>query len=110
MADCRLPFFLSLPISKRIIICEPLLGEINLSPYLSDKISEVVAGGESGNEARICDYSWILKIRRACIQKNVDFTFKQTGAKFKKDARVYLVERKFQHSQARKSNISFKKQ
>ena len=34
MADKRLPVFLSFPIAERYIICEPLLGPIDLKEYL----------------------------------------------------------------------------
>jgi len=56
-ADYRLPIFMSLPIKKRSIICEPLLEPINLRPYLNSFIKQVVAGGESGYYARLCDYN-----------------------------------------------------
>ena len=109
-AEYRLPVFLSLPIKHRVIICEPILEEINLSPYLGmgDKIEKVVAGGESGMNARVCNYDWILKIREQCRLNNVEFWFKQTGYRFVKDGKLYLIERKFQHSQARKAGIDLK--
>ena len=107
-ADERLPIFLNIPIKHRLIICAPLLEEIDLSPYLdSQKIETVSAGGESGNEARICNYDWVISIRRQCIEANVSLTFHQTGAKFIKDGRYYRIERKHQHSQARKASIDF---
>lgn len=106
-ADYRLPIFLSMPIKHRIIICEPLLTPLNLTPYLTSQISEVIAGGESGNYARVCDYDWILDIRRQCIEANVPFRFKQTGARLRKDGKIYRVLRRHQHSQARKANINF---
>ena len=106
-ADERLPIFLELPIKHRFIVCEPILNEIDLSKYLSDdKIERVVAGGESGMNARICDYNWILKIRGQCKEYGVKFWFKQTGYRFFKDEKLYLIDRKFQHSQARKAGIN----
>lgn len=108
-ADERLPIFLSLPIKHRYIICEPLLGPIDLSHYLSEAIQEVVVGGESGNEARVCDYEWVLSIRNQCIAHNVSFTFKQTGTYFKKEGITYHILRKFQHDQAKKAKINFQR-
>ncbi len=105
-AAYRLPIFAGLPIKHKFIICEPLLGEIDLSPYLSG-IEEVIVGGESGNEARLCDFEWVKKIRGACISAGVAFTFKQTGAYFRKDKRNYRIARKYQHSQAKKANIDY---
>lgn len=80
-ADERLPFFLSLPIKHKQIICEPLLSAINLSPYLNSQIEGVTVGGESGSEARVCNFDWVLDIRRQCVAAKVPFHFKQTGAK-----------------------------
>ena len=104
-ADYRLPIFLELPIKHRFIACEPLLEEIDLSAYLNGKIERVVAGGESGTSARICKYDWILKIRQQCEKSGVKFWFKQTGYRFVKDKKLYLIDRKLQHSQARKAGI-----
>jgi len=105
MADQRLPLYLELPIAKKGVCCEPLLSEINLEKYLDGRIEEVVAGGESGNDARICDYDWVLKLKDQCLRTNTRFIFKQTGARFRKDGRVYRIQRKYQHSQAKKANI-----
>ncbi len=103
----RLPIFLELPIKHKAIICEPLLEKIDLSPWLSSSIETVTVGGESGSNARICNYNWILDIRRQCIQKNIPFHFKQTGAKFVKDGRLYRIKRELQHQQAKKADIDF---
>lgn len=107
-ADYRLPFFLEAPIKHRQIICEPLLESIDMRRYLGGWIEGVVVGGESGNEARLCDYNWVLDIRAQCVEKGVPFSFKQTGANFRKDGRVYRVPRRFQYSQARKAGINIK--
>lgn len=106
-ADFRLPIFIDAPIRKKSVICEPLLEEIDLSPYLSKEIIQVIAGGESGNNARLCRYQWVLSLREQCIQRGVSFHFKQTGARFEKDNTVYRIERRLQHSQARKANIDY---
>ncbi len=108
-ANYRLPIFLSMPIKHRLIICEPLLTDINLEQYLGNKIEKVVVGGESGNQARVCNYDWVLNIRNQCINSDVPFHFKQTGARLEKDGRIYRIERKHQHSQAFKSGIDYVK-
>lgn len=105
-ADERLPVLKTLPIKHKIIICEPLLEQLDLSKYLDSSIEEGVAGGESGNEARICNYDWILKIANDCKKANIPFWFKQTGARFVKGQKLYKIKRQFQHSQARKSRLS----
>ncbi len=107
VADYRLPIFLQAPIKKRLIIAAPILEQIDLTKYLSDKIQEVSVGGESGENARICNYDWILDIRDQCIEHNVSFTFHQTGANFVKDGRSYRIKRCYQKQQAQKANIDF---
>ncbi len=104
-ADYRLPILLKEPIRHKMIICEPLLEPIDLMPYLDPSVEQVVAGGESGNEARLCKFEWVLQIWEQCREKGIPFWFKQTGANFEKDGRVYRVPRKYQHSQARKAGI-----
>ena len=107
-ADKRLPLFLSFPIRRREIIHEPMLEEIHIEPYLATgKIQAVTCGGESGEHARLCDYGWILASRRQCVDFGVQFTFKQTGARFQKNGRIYAIDRKFQISQAKKAGIDY---
>ncbi|MBQ7821464.1 MAG: DUF5131 family protein [Clostridia bacterium] len=103
--DTRLPVFMSAPIKRKLIVCEPLLGHIDMSPYITDEIESVIAGGESGNEARVCNYDHVLDIRRQCIDAGVRFRFKQTGARFLKDGKLYRIERRYQHKQARAAGI-----
>jgi protein gp37 len=109
MADERLMVFRDLPIRHKQIVCEPLLEKIDLSGYLGDWVESVTVGGESGDEARMCDYDWILDIRRQCIEVDVPFRFKQTGAHFIKDGKRYWIRRAMQHAQARKANINTEK-
>lgn len=107
-ADHRLPIFLSLPIKHREIISEPMLEEIDIEKYLSDGLIEhVCCGGESGDNARPCDLRWIQEVRRQCIRCGVPFTFRQTGAVFIKEGKVYHLERKIHISQAKKSGYSY---
>lgn len=108
-ADSRLPVFLSLPIREKSIICEPLLSPIHMEKWLGPDITQVVVGGESGLEARPCDYSWVLDIRRQCMEAGVSFWFKQTGARLIKDGRLYRIPRRHQHSQARCAGIDYMK-
>lgn len=106
-ADSRLPLFLAAPITHRFVVCEPLLEKIELSSYLSAAIEEVVVGGESGPRARVCDYRWVLQIRDQCQRAGVPFHFKQTGARFRKDDRLYTIPRPWQHKQAAKAGIDY---
>ncbi len=108
MADVRLPVFMSLPIRHRAIIVAPILERVDLSPWLDGRIEEVSVGGESGVLARVCDYEWILDLRRQCLEKDVPFRFHQTGAKLLKDGKLYRIRRPFQITQARKAGIDFR--
>jgi protein gp37 len=109
-ADYRLPIYKAAPIKHKILICEPLLDRIDLRPCgIGSWVEQVVVGGESGIEARPCDFDWVMEIRNLCVESNVSFWFKQTGAKFIKDGRLYPIRRPFQHSQARKAGINFKR-
>ncbi len=107
-ADYRLPLYLAAPVRRKIIVCEPLLGALNLAPYLAyPAIMQVIAGGESGPHARPCRYEWVLDLRRQCVEAGVPFVFKQTGACFVKEGRTYAVPRSEQHAQARKAGIDY---
>jgi len=107
-ADYRLPILFEAPIKHKMIICEPLLERINLLEYLGDWVEQVLVGGESGSEARICDFDWVLDIQRQCQQKDIPFHFKQTGARFVKDGHLYRISRGLQHQQAEKAGIDYK--
>lgn len=107
--DYRLPIYKAAPIKHKIIICEPLLGPIDFRGELGDWVEQVVAGGESGKEARICNYDWVLDIRRQCMEADVGFWFKQTGSYLLKEGCEYKIARQFQHSQARKAGINYER-
>lgn len=106
-ADERLDVFTTLPVKSRYIICEPLLEHIDLTPWLTRGIEGVVAGGESGHNARECRWEWLQSLRAQCVSAGVAFTFKQTGANFVKDNHRYVIERRLQHAQARKASINY---
>ena len=104
MADKRLPVYLSLPLQNRAVMTEPLLEELHLEKYLP-KIQNVSVGGESGPEARPCDYEWVLSLHEQCRQFGVSFHYHQTGAKLIKNGREYTIPRAYQHSQAHKAGL-----
>lgn len=108
MAEVRLPVFRSLPIKHRAIIVAPMLERVDLTPWLDRSIVEVSVSGESGDAARVCDYEWILDLRRQCVEKEVPFRFHQTGAKLLKDGKLYRIRRPFQISQACKAGINYR--
>ena len=110
MADLRLPVYLSLPLSHRSVMVEPMLGPVNLRRFLDlGKINSISAGGESGPEARVCDYDWVLDLHRQCEEYGIGFYYHQTGARLLKDGKEYFIPRKEQHSQAHKAGLDISK-
>ena len=109
MADRRLPIFNALKIKHKSIIAAPLLGPLDVRPYLNPSISEVSAGGESGAAARVLDYEWVVDLRRQCVEAGVEFHFHQTGARLLKDGRIYRIPRCHQHEQAKRAEMDYVK-
>jgi protein gp37 len=105
-ADERIPHLLRCPAAVRFLSCEPLLGPLNLNPWLmlhSDCCNSpiinkgwcvtcdrtcrqrprpgwVIAGGESGVGARPCNVEWIRGIVQQCKAAGVPVFVKQLGA------------------------------
>lgn len=108
-ADLRLPAFLELPIRHRAIIHEPMLGRVDIRKHLATGlIEQVTCGGESGPGARLCDFAWVLDTMGQCVEWDVPFWFKQTGANFRKGDRVYRIPRKDQMEQAKKAGVDYR--
>lgn len=105
-ANLRFPLFNQYPFKHKLIICEPILERIDLSKYLNDSIEEIIVGGESGPNARECNYDWVLDLKSQANSFKIDFTFKQTGANFVKNNKIFKIERKDQINQAKKANIN----
>lgn len=105
-ADYRLPIYKDAPIKHKIIICEPILERINLDVHVGTWIEQIVVGGESGYTAHPCNYDWVLSIRKLCEEHRISFWFKQTGSYLIKDNTLYKIQRRLQHSQARKAGIN----
>ena len=105
-ADERLSLFATLPIKHKNIVCQPLIEQVDISPYLSDGIELVVVGGESDRNARPLDYEWVLDIRRQCMEAGLPFEFRQCGTHFIKDGKTYTLQVKDLGAQARKAGIN----
>ena len=101
--DERAPIYLALPLQYKSIVIEPMLEKIDMSEYIDRGIDNVTCGGESGPDARVLDFEWVKDIKRQCDEKGISFYFHQTGARLLVDGRLYNIERRFQHSQARKA-------
>ena len=76
-------------INKLFISSEPLLGPLYLEDKLEDmwegedfivrKIDWVIVGGETGNNARPMNPSWVRSIQKQCKEAGVPFFFKGWG-------------------------------
>lgn len=91
-ARLRVPRLLDTPASVRFLSCEPLLGPIDLSPWMRARRSEVlepnepriqwvIVGGESGPRHRLMHPDWVRTIRDQCTAAAVPFFFKQWGGR-----------------------------
>ncbi len=63
----------------RFASCEPLLGELDLRPWLGNGLDWVIAGGESGPRARPMHPRWARSLREQCEDAGVPYFFKQRG-------------------------------
>ena len=81
-ADARIPHLLASPAAIRFISAEPLLGPIDLAPYLEEgapRLGWVIVGGESGPGARPLELGWIRSIVAQGAAANVPVFVKQLG-------------------------------
>ncbi len=63
----------------RFVSCEPLLGELDIHPWLADGLDWVIAGGESGPRARPMHPDWARGLRDQCRDAGVPY-FVKSGA------------------------------
>jgi protein gp37 len=95
-AERRIPYLLKVPASVRFLSCEPLLGAVDLEPFLQYPpfhesykmtfgdnewrgIDWVICGGESGPGARPMHPDWARSLRDQCVEADVPYFFKQWG-------------------------------
>ena len=76
MADSRIPALLATPAPIRFVSAEPLLGPVDLGPWIAD-LQWIIVGGESGPGRRAMDYEWARAIRDVCAGAGVPFFYKQ---------------------------------
>lgn len=75
----RIDHLRATPAAVRFLSCEPLIGGL-LGLDLSG-IDWVIAGGESGPNARPMDPAWVTELRDQCASAGVAFFFKQWGGR-----------------------------
>lgn len=91
-ADKRIPELLKIPARVRFLSCEPLLGPIQLGVSFvggsfslydygvpESRFHWVIAGGESGTNARPMNPFWAHNLQWQCQKAGIPFHFKQWG-------------------------------
>lgn len=102
-ANERLPIFLNIKAKRKCIFVAPILEYVDLSRFLdSGEIAMVSVGGESYENARVCDFDWVRRIKEDCDRYNVLFDFHQTGSNFVMDGKRYKIKHRDEYSQAKK--------
>jgi protein gp37 len=95
-AERRIPHLVAVPARVRFLSCEPLLGPLDLSPWLAveqitlggrphwternyevSKLQWIITGGESGSNFRPANPDWFRSLRDQCQAASVPFLFKQ---------------------------------
>lgn len=93
-ANEKIECLLASKFQVRGVSCEPLLEEVNLAPWLSNRrwpvnpqsgvimrpLSWVIVGAETGSGARAMHPEWVRNIRGQCRQYGTSFFFKSWGA------------------------------
>ncbi len=73
----RVPLLVAAPARRRWVNCEPLLGPVDLRPWLS-ALDLVLAGEESGAGARPMHPDWLRGLREQCRAAGVRFSAKRS--------------------------------
>lgn len=79
-AQLRIPRLLEVPAAVHFLSCEPLLGPLDLRPWL-EQMEWVITGGESGPRHRGFDVGWVRDINAQCAGGGVAHFFKQHGGR-----------------------------
>lgn len=69
-----------IPAKIKWVSAEPLLEEIIPSQNDMSFVNWVVAGGEKGKGARLCEKTWLSELHFVCEKNKVPFFFKQWGS------------------------------
>lgn len=80
----RIAVLVSIPARLRFISAEPLLGPLDIEPWLFPflpSLDWVIVGGESGHKARPMELDWARSLRDQCAANGVAFFLKQLGGR-----------------------------
>lgn len=91
-AEVRIPHLLESNARIRFISCEPLLGMLDISPWLkANGIDWVITGGETGANSRPSDPEWFRSLKDQCLESCTAFHFKQWGDWFPLNEEAELI-------------------
>ncbi len=109
-ADERIPILLDIKAKHKGIMIAPMIGSVDISKYLENSnIEQVTCGGENYDGNRVCDFKWVESLAIQCRNKNVSFSFIETGTYFKKEVKIYkILSKKVQSQMAYRANLNFK--
>jgi len=74
----RLFLLLNPSLPMRFVSCEPLLGPIDLRPWIGH-LDWIIAGAETGPGARPCNPEWALDLMHQALAAKVPFLWKRFG-------------------------------
>jgi protein gp37 len=75
----RVEALVSAVAAVKFVSLEPLLGPVNLEPWLP-RLHWIIVGGESGPNARPCNVAWVRSIVEQCKTAGVPVFVKQLGS------------------------------
>lgn len=123
-ADERIPVLLQTRAAVRFLSCEPLLGPVDLSRWMSgldvsrdengndlgsasggSDIDWVIIGGESGHDARPCHVAWVRSLVRQCREAGVACFVKQLGSNPREEIKTGPID---SSARTERSRISLK--
>jgi len=88
-ADLRIYPLLDTPATVRFLSVEPMIGPVDIRPFLKDGhdcgIHWVIIGGESGNGARPMQEAWVRDLVEQCKGARVAIFVKQMGTVWAKE-------------------------
>lgn len=80
-ADGKIPILLQIPAAKHFVSIEPMLSAVDIKQYLQgdNKLTWVIAGGETGTNARPMHEAWVKSLRDQCLETGTPYFFKSWG-------------------------------
>lgn len=86
----RIPILCSIPALKHDVFMAPMIGPIQTDDLLDQyHIDCIYLGGEYCDNARPCNYDWVLEVRESCMCHDVTFHWRNCGTNLIKGDQLY---------------------